>query len=284
MEIFDCHTNIGWDNNNVKKNLYPTNQSVQSLLKKMNKYNVRRAIIVPFPSPGGQFSENFFWYEVENQNLVNAQRSSSRLLPFPAVNPNDSDSVKNIKTMAAAFGVKGIKFSHQIPMNFNIDKLINHPLMKIVRDYNLVVMIHIGTGKERGSQYVHTTLEYAIMLAKHYPQIRFILCHLGRLHSHIFDALQLPNVWMDTAGFSMSLKWGNFLAKDYYTSFKKMPPDQIIEHLVSTGYGDKILFGSDEPYTKYEDELSIIFESRISQSAMKGILGGNLERLLYGKN
>jgi uncharacterized protein len=280
MKIIDCHANLGWDISNTRRNLFPTNQSSKELMVKMRDYDVSKAIIVPFPSPGGQFNENTFWYEVENQMLMNAIRSYPNLIAFPGVNPADEASVKNIKTLAVAYGIKGIKFSHQIPMEFNIDSLIGHHLMKIVQDYHLVMMIHVGTGKEKGAKYVHTTLPYAIKVAKHYPGVKFVFCHLGRLHEDIFEALQLHNVWMDTAGFSLGYKWSEFVAKQPMGLFKGLLPESIIEQLVSQGFEDKLIFGSDEPYTHYEKELGLIQNANISEEAKKKILAENMEGLL----
>jgi uncharacterized protein len=280
MKIIDCHANLGWDMSNTRKSLFPNAQSVRQLLTKMNEYEVGKAIILPFPSPGGQFHDNAIWYEVENQLLMNAMRAHPRLIAFPGVNPADIGSVKNIKTLAVAYGIKGLKFSHQIPMDFSIDKLIGHPLMKIVQDYHLVMMIHVGTGKEKGAEYVHTTLPYAIKVAKHYPGVKFIFCHLGRLHEDIFAAMQLHNVWVDTSGFSLGYKWAQFAAKDSVDIFKRMGPEQIIEQLVTQGFEDKIIFGSDEPYTRYKKEIGIIQKAKISQMAKKKILAENMEGLL----
>jgi predicted TIM-barrel fold metal-dependent hydrolase len=280
MKIFDCHANLGWDMSNTRKNMFPTNHSTFQLLNKMEHYEVNAAIIVPFPSPGGQFNENATWYEVENQTLMNAMRSYPKLMAFAGVNPADFESVNNINTLAIAYNIQGIKFSHQIPMNFNIDDLIGHPLMDIVKRHTLVVMIHVGTGKERGANHVHTTLPYAIQVAKHYPHIKFIFCHLGRLHKDLFIALDMPNVWMDTAGFSLGYRWSAFVAKESVAIFKNLTPEDIIKHLVSQGYEDKLLFGSDEPYTRYDKELGIIQKAHIPIESMEKILGKNLAGLL----
>jgi uncharacterized protein len=280
MKIIDCHANIGWDISNTRRKLYPTNQSPKQLLQRMDEYGVSKAIILPFPSPGGQFSDDATWYEVENQLLVNAMRSYPKLIPFAGVNPADEGSVKNIRTLAVAYRIKGIKFSHQIPMNFNIDSLIGHPLMKIVQDYNLIMMVHVGTGKERGAEYVHTTLPYAIKVAKYYPGVHFIFCHLGRLHEDIFEALGLHNVWLDTSGFSLNYKWSQFAAKEPVVMFKRLSPESIIEQLVTQGFEDKLIFGSDEPYTHYGKELQIIQKANISESAKRKILAHNVEKLL----
>jgi len=280
-EIIDAHANMGLDTSNLRKNLFPVGQGFRELLKKMDNYNISKSIIVPFPSPAGQFNENTPWYDIENHQLINASHYSRRLIPFPAVNPNDKRSVENINVVRMfSDGIKGIKLSHTIPMNFSIDKLINHPLMKIVQDNNLVFMIHIGTGKEQGANRVHGTLDYAIKVAKYYPKIKFIFCHLGRLHETIIEALNLENVFMDTAGLALWNKWTQFIALKPLGLFKNSTPISVIEQLIKLGYEDKLLFGSDEPYTSYETEITNIEKASISEKAKNKIFYENIAKLL----
>lgn len=277
--IIDAHANIGSDVSNLRKNLFPVEQGFRELLRKMDNHNISKSIIVPFPSPAGQFNKDSPWYDIENHQLINASHYSKRLIPFPAVNPNDKQSVKNIKTFLT-FGIKGIKISHQIPMNFSIDKLINHPLMKIVQDNNLIIMLHIGTGKERGADKVNGTLEHAIKVAKHYPNVKFIFCHLGRLHEAILDALNLENVFMDTAGLALWNKWTQFIALNPLELFRNSTPISVIEQLFKLGYEDKLLFGSDEPYTSYEAEIGNIEKASIPEKAKNKIFYENIKNLL----
>jgi predicted TIM-barrel fold metal-dependent hydrolase len=279
MQIIDCHANVGWDASNLRKNLYPIEQSYNQLLQKMDQFNIAKAIILPFPSPGGQFNANASWYDIENQLLIEANNYSKRLINFPGVNPKDKQSVKNIKTLTA-FGIKGVKFSHQIPMDFSIDKLIGHQLMKIAQDNNLLFMIHIGTGKEPNSHKVHTTLNYAVKVAKHYPDVRFIFCHVGRLHQSLMEALSLENVHMDTSALSMWQKWSQFIALEPTKMFERSTPIEVIEKLVEKRYEDKIIFGSDEPYTPYKNEIEYIEKADISGSAKRKIFYDNIKKLL----
>jgi len=283
MEIIDCHANIGWDISNLRKNLIPVEQSFNNLLEKMDYYKVSKAITVPFPSPGGQFNENASWYDIENRYLIDAQHHSKRLIPFPGVNPNDKESVKNIKTLAITSNVKGIKFSHQIPMEFPIDKLIGHDLMKIVQDNGLIFMMHIGTGKERGADDVHVTLDYAIKVAQKYLDIKFIFCHLGRLHWSIAEALNLDNVFMDTAGLALHKYWKQFIALEPLDALKGTSPQEVIEKLVEFGHEDKLIFGSDEPYTDYKSEIGNIRNADISNNAKSKIFSENIKKLLGAK-
>jgi predicted TIM-barrel fold metal-dependent hydrolase len=280
MQIIDCHANVGWDISNTRKNLYPGEQSYLALLEKMDKYGIEKSIVLPFPSPGGQFNVNGFWFDLENQYLIEASRQSNKLIPFPGVNPKDSESVKNIQVLATAYNIKGIKFSHQIPMNFSIDKLINHKLMKIVEDNGLLFMIHIGTGKEPRSHIVHTTLNYAVKVAKKYPGIRFILCHMGRLHRSLIEALNLENVYVDTSALSIWPRWNQFIALEPMRLFKNSDPVFVIEKLISKGYENKIIFGSDEPYASYKSEIEVIEKASISEMAKRKIFYKNIKKLL----
>jgi predicted TIM-barrel fold metal-dependent hydrolase len=284
MNAIDCHVNCGWDVSNTRKNLFPTGQTYKKLLHKMDMADITKAIILPFPSPGGQFNQTAPWYDLENNYLIQATTYSKKLIPFPAVNPADPRSVHGINTLALTHNIKGIKFSHQIPMNFSIDRLIRHPLMKIVQEYKLLMMMHVGTGKEKGAENVSTTLPYAMSVAKAYPDTTFIFCHLGRLHKDTTKALELPNVYMDTAGLALWENWPQFIAKEPSPAFQNARPVEVIEKLVDAGHENKILFGSDEPYTSYKIQLSHITDADIPERVKQKMLHKNMVKLLDGKN
>jgi predicted TIM-barrel fold metal-dependent hydrolase len=280
MEIIDCHVNLGWEASNIRKNLIPSQQSTEKVLQKMDQYGISKAVVLPFPCPGAQFNKNFAWYDTENQYLISASKISDKLIPFPGVNPGQKQSVDNINTMAVGYGVKGVKFSHQNLIQFPIDKLINHPLMKIIQDNNLVFMIHTGTGKEPGSDVYHTTLDYALLVAKFHPDVNFMFCHLGRLHKDLFEALKMPNVYMDTSALSLAQFSPAFVAKNHCELLRLSRPKEIIETLVTQGFEDKIIFGSDEPYTQYNNELNYVINANISEIAKRKIFSANLSKLL----
>lgn len=283
MKIIDAHTNIGWDASNLRKNLIPSEQSYEALLARMDRYKVEKAITVPFPCPAAKFDPTSAWYDIENQYLMTAHNSSERLIPFIGVNPGDERSVEAVNTLVTAFGVKGVKFSHQTLSGFSIDGLIGHPLMERVQGANLIFMMHIGTGKEPKAREVNNTLDYAIKVAKHYPGIEFILCHLGRLHWSMLEALNLDNVHMDTAGLSLWHDWKEFIAREPMSIFEHTTPVEVLERLADLGHADRIIFGSDEPYTPYRDELENINKADIPEAAKRKILHKNIEGLLKGR-
>jgi len=277
----DFHVNIGTDASNIRTNLIPTGQGFQELLAKMEKFGIDKAVILPFPSPRRQFSKEGFWYDYENNLIINAYRfAPKQLVPFVAVNPCDNESVANVKTLIGLHPIKGVKLSHQPPMLFSIEQLIGNPLMKIIRDSGVPLMIHIGTGRERDAGKFHTTLNYAVKVAKEHPDIKFVFAHLGRLHWSMLEALTLENVWFDTSGLSMWKAWMEFIAEEPLRIFKVSTPPEVIERLVELGWERKLLFGSDEPYVHYPEELGYITQSGIGEGAKRNILSGNAEKLL----
>ena len=56
--------------------------------------------------------------------IPNELRVFSEVEKIPPFEPT-AKTVKNIDTLATAFRVKGVKLSHQIPMNFSLKKLIS---------------------------------------------------------------------------------------------------------------------------------------------------------------
>jgi predicted TIM-barrel fold metal-dependent hydrolase len=236
-------------------------------------------VIIPFPSSSAQFDANSYWYEIENKLIVDTAVSNDRFIPFLGVNPSDKRCRKNIEVLAGMFPVKGVKLMHQNIIKFPIDRLIGNPIMKTVKDNKMIFMIHIGTGKEKEGYQYHSTLDYALRVARKYRDITFVLSHLGRLHEDFFDALSCENIYMDTSGISFK-PWSMFTASECREELSKYSPTRILEMLADLGHESKIVWGSDEPYTTYEEELGIILDAEISESKKRMMMSGNASRLL----
>jgi len=224
---------------------------------------------------------NVYWYDLENNQTINAYYfAKNRFIPFVAVHPGQKDSIKNIDSLAGLHPIKGVKIAHMESMDFSVDQLIGNPLMDVVQKRGLVLLIHTGTGKETNADKIHVTLDYALKVAKAYKDVNFVLAHLGRLHEKILDAFQLDNVYFDTSGLSMWQNWSAFISNKPLDIFKSSTPIQVIERLVDLGYENKLLFGSDEPYVTYAEEIRIILGAEISEKARRNIFAVNSKKLL----
>lgn len=105
------------------------------------------------------------------------------------------------------------------------------------------------------------------MLAPEYPQIDFIVAHLGsfaddwRAHERVIEQLvRYPNVYADTSGVRRF--------------------DYLVEAIKRAG-ARKILFGSDGPWLHPGVELAKIRLLGLPGESLSLILGGNAQRLIY---
>ena len=289
LTIIDCHVHIGVNSHNLQRGIYPFQETVDNLLETMDTFGVSKAIVFPFPYASeiklrystayhkktrSDFTRGYTEDNFSLQNIVNEH--SDRLIFFLMGNPLDKDCVKNIKMLVRS-GVRGVKL-HPASFNYSISILKDNPIMKIIQDLDLIVTLHIGTGKENAK--VALTLDHALEIAKIYPSVRFIFCHLGRLHRSLPDVLNLDNVLLDTSGLSLNRSSLAFLAKHPLLALEHVEPRYVIEWLVEAGYEDKLVWGSDLPYTDYEKEMDYILNARIRESARRKILSENIGRFL----
>lgn len=288
--VIDCHAHIGINAHNLRAGIYPFEQTVDDLLHKMDLHNVSRAIVFPFPYSSilpsmsklrySEPSRSSFTKLYQKDNFIlmyAAGQHPDRIIPFPIASPRDEKCVEHIKQLVVD-AILGVKL-HPVAFGYPIHLLLEHPLTKTIQDLNLRVVLHIGSGKE-GSSSRGTTLEHALKLAKAHPSVRFIFCHLGRLHKDLPRILELENVLTDTSGLSLNNTSTAYLAPKLWQRLKHCEPRYVIEQLVEAGFEDKVLWGSDEPYTPYEEELDYVMNAHISESAQQKLLFKNIERFL----
>ena len=100
------------------------------------------------------------------------------------------------------------------------------------------------------------------------PGLRVIIPHLGTLNGG-YEALcelkawQRPNVYTDTAC--------------------SPPPEMIADYLERYGH-ERILFGSDFPFSDPAEDLAKVMSVRMSEQVRRAVLAGNLRRLLADSN
>lgn len=273
MEIIDCHVHIGEDVYSKKAGLLNVRSDqyklfAENFIKIMDRYNVSKAMVMPFPSPQ-EFYFNGLWYFQENAHIKEICKSyNQKLIEVLAFHPdkNNLESIVDEQT-------KGLKLHTRATSTDPYD-LINHPVTNLIEKFNIPLILHIGTGYERELVKKDITLKSAVELAKARPRIKFIFAHLGRLHLMLYDALRLPNVFFDTSGLSLLNTYKEkFCARESFCFFH---PTKVIEEVVKQGFVHKILWGSDEPYGfSYGSELEYVLNASIGESDKKKILSEN---------
>jgi predicted TIM-barrel fold metal-dependent hydrolase len=110
----------------------------------------------------------------------------------------------------------------------------------------------------------------AELLAAEYPDVNFILAHLGsfsddwRAQQALIDPLtRHPNIYTDTSGVRRF---------------------DLLEQAVKRAGAEKVLFGSDGPWLHPGVELTKVLALGLDRDAEALILGGNLMRLISQRN
>ncbi len=171
------------------------------------------------------------------------------------LDPNNIDLNKLENKLKSFDGIK----LHPRMQNFDpLDKKYD-PIFRIIEKSGLVVLIH--TRKENLPS---TDPDRLIELVERYPKINFIFGHFANgVESVISKAKELKNLYLETSIVSSPM---------------------IIKMGVKMCGSEKILFGSDFPYSDQELELEKVLRCDISEKDKNNILFRNAVRLLGENN
>ena len=187
--------------------------------------------------------------------------SDSMIIPFGSVHPDSEEIFDELKRLKNA-GIKGIKL-HPDYQNFFVDEDRMIPIYKKIAEMGFITVFHSGI--DIGfPEPVHCTPE--------------------RL-SHILDAFDgAPVVAAHLGGYLMyedTLKY--LCSKDVYidTSFScgKVPP-YYAKQIIANHPCDRVLFGTDMPWSSPEDELSFIDSLELNAGDRDAILYKNAKYIL----
>jgi len=197
-------------------------------------------------------------YPLENNLIAElATEAGGRIVPFARVDPAWRDEAALSLRESAARGIRGLKLHPFMDGAFMAnDRDLVHPLMSIAEDYGLIVLVHSGWGWNSSPGVVAD-------LARAFPEVTVVMGHSGRYGYHREAAVvgsDFGNLQFDVAGLSIP---------------------GAIEELVRLVGPERVLFGSDHPYSPMAFEIEKLARwTTISWKDIEMIAGGNAARLL----
>jgi predicted TIM-barrel fold metal-dependent hydrolase len=227
-----CHAGIGTQMTAP----WTTRADLDITLRHMDEAGIDRTIIFPVNNPT---------YTRANEAIAEmCGRHPTRLIGFAKHDPeSESGHVPAmLKREVEKLGLKGLKL-HKLPTRDMLDA---------VAELDIPVLYHPKAVTD------------FYMIAEEYPQVRFIMAHMGGYGSWlqpmqgIAIAKQYPNVWVDTSQVTV----------------------RFIERAVKELGPDKIIFGSDGPEQDSRVELYKIRLLKLPATEEGKILGGNIRRVL----
>jgi predicted TIM-barrel fold metal-dependent hydrolase len=260
MAIIDVHTHV-WPDAVADKAvaglmtegmLTPFyNGTVAGLVADMDRCGIDASVIQPVATKPAQVPSINNWV---------AGISNPRVVPFGAMHPDFEDPAGEIERMAA-LGLRGMKM-HPEHQSFAPDEPRMAAVYEAAIEHDLTVFFHAGADEVHHT--VHGTPQSFAAVLDGFPRLRLVLAHLGgyRVWSEVAEVLVGRDVYLDTA----------------YT-LGHLPDADFVEIVQAHG-PQRILFGSDGPWTDAAEEIAWLRRLPLREGVVAAILGGNAERLL----
>ncbi len=249
-EIIDTHLHLG-----VLGYMHVLGQADQYALDLMEKYHIKGAV---FSHHGALCSLQFGW-----EKTLQALGMSRKLYAYVAFNPNFSrfglDLMEKHLSRKRFLGVKiHPSWHHCYPYHEKYRRFWEYA------DQNsLVVLTHSWNPHVANPDQKYSDPFFFADIAKKYRNVKLILAHAGGRGAYIYKVLDLlkenKNLYVDFAG--------DILVPG------------LLEKYVNAVGSERILFGTDMPWTDIRYHLLWVGASNIAQEDKRNIFGLNAKKL-----
>lgn len=229
-----------------------SNGTVSGLVSNMNKFGVDISVVQPvITKPSQTESLNTWAKEITCDNLIS----------FGGIHPATDDYKRDID-FVCELGLPGIKL-HPEYQQFYVDDFEMLKIYDYALNKGLIILFHAGYDPAFPPP-IHSSPKQFAEIAKQMQGGTIVLAHLGgqRQWDDVLKYIAGTNLYLDT---SMGFK--------YYSN------DQFLQIVEKHG-ADKILFGSDAPWSRAGDEIEILNSLPLTQQQKDLILCENAKRLL----
>lgn len=225
--------------------------TVAGLRSAMRSAGIERSVVQPVATKPGQVRAINDWV---------ATLTSEDVLPFGAMHPDLEDPVAELRRMQG-LGLRGFKM-HPEYQSFSPDDPKLTPLFDAAASLGMIFLSHAGA--DIGPQTLSGTPDVFARVIDRHPELTIVLAHLGgfRQWHDVPEHLVGRDVYLDTA-FTL----GHL-------------PDEEFVAIVRAHGADRVLFGSDGPWTDAAAEIAHIRTMGFSETELDAILGGTASRLL----
>ena len=183
------------------------------------------------------------------------------IIPFGSAHPDSPNALSELERLAKA-GIRGIKL-HPDYQHFFVDDEKMFPIYKKIAELGFITVFHAGVDIGYPNP-VHCTPERLLRVLDLFDDAPVVAAHFGGwlLWDSVLEDLCGTKVYLDTA-----------------FSSGKMPPDYAKELIKAHG-ADKVLLGSDMPWSDTLDEVRFVQSLDLSAEDEEKILSNNAKRLL----
>jgi len=225
--------------------------TVSGLRGSMDRSGVDVSVVQPVATKAAQVAGINDWA---------ARIRRAGVIGFGALHPELEDPAAEVARMAS-LGLRGVKL-HPEHQSFAPDEPRMEPIYEAALAHDMVVFFHAGADELHDT--VRGTPRSFLAVLEAFPTLRVALAHLGgyRVWNEVAEVLVGRDVFLDTA----------------YT-LGHLPDADFVEIVHAHG-AEKVLFGSDGPWTDPAAEITWLRSLPLAEGVIEAVLGGNAARLL----
>ena len=249
-----------------------TNGTLSGLKKSMDEAQINLSVILPVATLTRQ---------VEKINsssaALNEKFSGEGIFSFGCIHPdftNYREELGRVKN----FGLKGIKL-HPVYQDTNLDDVKFLRILDRAAELDLIVVTHAGLDIGFPGV-VRCSPQMACRVVEEVGEFKFVLAHMGgwKNWDDVIKILADKKIFIDTAFSTDKI----IPRKDFVWNedeLKLLDAEQFMKFVKIFG-AEKILFGTDSPWTAQKISLDFIKNLPLAEDDKNKILGLNAQKLL----
>lgn len=241
----------------------------EALVEEMEKNGVDHSVFLPVATNPGQVgklnAQAIRWME---------EYGSRGLVSFAAVHP-DTAELKMVMRGIRNSGLRGIKI-HPDYQETYFDDIRYLRILDAAAEEGLFVLVHAGMD-EVYPDHIHCDVKRILHVLEEVECSHLILAHMGgwQMWTDVKKYICGAPVFMDTA-FSLT----GTVSVENRGDYGKMLDDNQFTELVRLHGVDRVLFGSDTPWSSQKKNLEWIQKCSLNPEEKTQILGENARKLL----
>ncbi len=247
---------------------YFSNGTAMGLKESMKRSGIDYSVVLPVATnPLKLSSMNTF--SIENNGKDN-------LIYFGAMHPDSPDWKEQLERLSQN-GIKGIKI-HPVYQDVDIDDIRYLRILSRAAELGLIVLMH--SGDDIGFPgVVRCSPKMTANALRQVGDMKIILAHMGGWKNwrEVADYLAPTSAMLDT---SFALGKITPLDNTYSDDFLNLLNEKEFLKLVKAFGVDRILFGTDSPWTDQKESLEKIKKLPLSQDDLQNILYKNAKKIL----
>ena len=247
---------------------YFSNGTVAGLKESMQKAGIDYSVVLPVATNP---------LKLDSMNTVSIeQNGKDNLIYFGAMHPDAPDWKEQLERLAKN-KIKGIKI-HPVYQGVDIDDIRYLKILNRAAELGLIVLMHAGDDIGFPGA-VKCSPEMTANALRQVGDIKIILAHMGgwKNWQEVAENLANTSAMLDTA---FALGKITPLDNTFNDDFLNLLNESDFIKLVNAFGSDRILFGTDSPWTDQKQSLDLIKNLSLLEEEKNKILGENAIKLL----